>query len=273
MLYISDLDGTLLDNEGNLTDFTKKAIRQFIEYGGKFTIASARSIFTAGNFIEQLGIEVPVILRNGAFIYDPKTRKAMDSKLMSGNELIDVMEFFSMRNVHPILHHIEDGEFRVDYTGIHNYGEEHYFESRKKEGDARLRLSGGYDSRACSQCISICLIDENDKLEKMHRELQEGPGREFIIHRYIDNYSNHTWLEVNHRQAEKGYASRKLLELTGEYEYTAFGDNINDIGMLDGASEAYIPDNSYLAEYRYPYKRIVSNDDDGVARFLNCIKL
>jgi hypothetical protein len=268
MLYISDLDGTLLDSKGMLTDFTIKTVREFIDDGGLFTIASARSIFTAGDFIRQLGIRIPVILRNGAFIYEPESGKVIESRLMSHGELYDVMEFFLERDVHPILHHIENGEFRVDYTGIHNYGEEHYFETRKREGDKRLRIIDGYDRTVCEQCISICIIDENEKLKKMHRELTDGPGREFIVHRYIDNYSNHTWLEVNHRLAAKGFASAKLLELTGEKEYTAFGDNINDVEMLDGASAAFIPERSYLADYGYSYSRIAPNDEDGVAHFL-----
>ena len=273
MLYISDLDGTLLDKSGLLSEFSINTIRKFIKKGGKFTIASARSIFTAGEFMEQLGIQIPVILRNGAFIYEPVTKKAIESKLMSRIELSEVMKFFLCRDVHPILHHIEDGEFRVDYTGIHNYGEEHYFETRKKEGDKRLRMISGYDPEVCTQCISICIIDDNEKLEKLHKELVEGPGREFIIHRYIDNYSNHTWLEVNHRQAGKGYAAHKLLEITGEKDYIAFGDNINDIEMLEGAMKAFIPEDSYLAEYGYPYNLIPSNDEDGVARFLEAISI
>ncbi len=273
MLYISDLDGTLLDNKGFLSDFTTKTIRRFIDRGGKFTIASARSIFTAADFITQLGIRIPVILRNGAFIYEPETKNILDSKLMNKAELTEVMSFLSMKDVHPILHHIEDGEFKVDYTGIHNYGEEHYFEGRKKDGDTRLRLMSDYDKAVCSKCISICIIDKNEKLEQLHRELEEGPGKDFIIHRYIDNYSNHTWLEVNHRQAAKGFASLELLGYTGENEYTAFGDNINDIGMLDTASVAYIPENSYLALNGFPYIHISSNNEDGVAKFLDNITI
>jgi len=269
MLYISDLDGTLLDSNGELTDYSVDTIRKFIDEGGLFTIATARSVFTAERFIRQLGISLPVILRNGAFIYEPGNFEILHSNLLGGHELENIMEFFLHRDLHPILHHIENGEFRVDYTGIYNYGEEHYFDSRKKEDDRRLRIIDGYDETPCSDCISICIIDDNDKLRIIHDELDEGPGNNFMIHRYIDTYSNHTWLEISHREATKGNACRNLIEITESKYYTAFGDNINDLDMLKNAEKAYIPENSHLAAAGFDFEQIASNDEDGVASFIS----
>ncbi len=52
----------------------------------------------------------------------------------------------------------------------------------------------------------------------------------------------------------------------GEAEYIAFGDNINDIGMLENSSIAYMPENSYLAKAGYNYKKTKPIDDDGVVK-------
>ena len=54
MIYISDLDGTLLNSKGELSDKTAEIINKLIKDGMHFTIATARSIYTASDFIKKL---------------------------------------------------------------------------------------------------------------------------------------------------------------------------------------------------------------------------
>ena len=46
-LYVSDLDGTLLNSDTKLSDKTKKIINQLVKNGMNFTFATARSITSA----------------------------------------------------------------------------------------------------------------------------------------------------------------------------------------------------------------------------------
>ena len=64
-LYISDLDGTLLDNDARLSDFTAEAINKLIMQGMNFTFATARSVYSAKPITSKLNISVPCILMNG----------------------------------------------------------------------------------------------------------------------------------------------------------------------------------------------------------------
>ena len=71
------MDGTLLPENKILSDRDKSAIKQFRKDGGKFTIATGRTLQSAEKYIKELEIELPVILYNGSLIYDTHTDDVM----------------------------------------------------------------------------------------------------------------------------------------------------------------------------------------------------
>lgn len=77
IFLITDMDGTLLPENKILSDRDKSAIKQFIKDGGKFTIATGRTLQSAEKYIKELEIELPVILYNGSLIYDTHTDDVM----------------------------------------------------------------------------------------------------------------------------------------------------------------------------------------------------
>ncbi|WP_026487423.1 Cof-type HAD-IIB family hydrolase [Caldanaerobius polysaccharolyticus] len=81
-MVIADIDGTLVDDNRMITPVTKKAVMEFREKGGIFTIATGRGIDSASPFIQELHIDVPVILFNGCMIYHPQTGKIMYSEFL-----------------------------------------------------------------------------------------------------------------------------------------------------------------------------------------------
>ena len=74
---ITDLDGTLLPNNKILSDIDKNAIHKFVQDGGKFTIATGRTLQSTQRYIDELEIEMPVIMYNGSLIYDNTEKKVL----------------------------------------------------------------------------------------------------------------------------------------------------------------------------------------------------
>ncbi|MCD7873365.1 MAG: HAD family hydrolase, partial [Clostridiales bacterium] len=68
ILYISDLDGSLMNSSGKISNFSVSAINKLIERGINFSFATARSGYTAFPITEKININMPVIIYNGAFI-------------------------------------------------------------------------------------------------------------------------------------------------------------------------------------------------------------
>ncbi|MEN0068129.1 MAG: HAD hydrolase family protein, partial [Myxococcota bacterium] len=68
-LYVSDLDGTLLDREGQLSPTTRASLRALLERGLCFTIATARSVVSVRERFD-LPLALPLVTANGTFVDD-----------------------------------------------------------------------------------------------------------------------------------------------------------------------------------------------------------
>jgi len=69
-LYISDLDGTLLNSRKQISEFTKETLNVLIDNDVHFSVATARTAASSVKILSGLQLNVPVILMNGVAIYD-----------------------------------------------------------------------------------------------------------------------------------------------------------------------------------------------------------
>lgn len=70
VVLISDMDGTLLNSQKKITDTDRNAIERFMKLGGKFTIATGRTIQSFEQYGGMLDLRMPLIMYNGAAIFD-----------------------------------------------------------------------------------------------------------------------------------------------------------------------------------------------------------
>ena len=73
ILYVTDLDGTLLNQKDRINEKSLEIINGLVEEGMLFTYATARSLVSASVVTEGLTTKIPVIAYNGAFIFQPDT--------------------------------------------------------------------------------------------------------------------------------------------------------------------------------------------------------
>ena len=73
-LFAFDLDGTLLDSEGQLPLATLDFLNT-LRAKARFTLVTGRSLFSARPYIEALGIEIPVVLYHGAVVFSYKGKE------------------------------------------------------------------------------------------------------------------------------------------------------------------------------------------------------
>lgn len=76
--YITDLDGTLLTSEQKLTDYTVQVITQALDQGALISYATARGYVSAARVVTQIPWRHPLILYNGALIYDGINGRVID---------------------------------------------------------------------------------------------------------------------------------------------------------------------------------------------------
>ncbi|MCC8022825.1 MAG: HAD family hydrolase, partial [Clostridiales bacterium] len=69
-IYVTDLDGTLLNSRTQLSETARKLLRELIDKGMNFTYATARSRNSAKRLLGDLTITLPVIVHNGVFVME-----------------------------------------------------------------------------------------------------------------------------------------------------------------------------------------------------------
>lgn len=67
-LYVSDLDGTLLQSNERTSDYTNRTINRLVKKGMLFSYATARSYQTSHKVTQGLEAKIPLIVYNGAMI-------------------------------------------------------------------------------------------------------------------------------------------------------------------------------------------------------------
>lgn len=75
VIIMTDLDGTLLDDNKKVSDKDLAAIDEFRKGGGIFTVATGRGVAMARRVVDMLEIDAPCVIFNGAAVYDFRVKR------------------------------------------------------------------------------------------------------------------------------------------------------------------------------------------------------
>ena len=82
MLYVSDLDGTLLNSDALLNKDVPERLNRLIDKGLCFTVATARTYATVNSIVKDVHLTYPMILMNGVMIYDPVSKSCINAEII-----------------------------------------------------------------------------------------------------------------------------------------------------------------------------------------------
>ena len=262
ILYVSDLDGTLLRSNQTTSDYTNHIINSLTEEGVVFSYATARSIYSSSKVTEGLDAKIPVITYNGAFIVDNVTREVINANYLDNNVYTLLQELFS-EGIYPIVYSIIDGRERFSY-----YPEKSakgIVEFVALRNDERKRIVHSQEELIEGNIFYITCIEAPEKIKPFYEKYKE------LYHCVYqrDIYSGEQWLEFMSKNATKASAIQRLKQITKSDYVIAFGDGINDLEMFEIADESYAMENAVPELKAIATKVIGSNDMDGVAYWLS----
>lgn len=233
-IILSDMDGTLLNSEKKISDTDRKAIEKFISLGGKFTVATGRTIQTFAQYQRMLNLQMPVIMYNGAMIYDYSAEKVLYSQSLpdiSRKMITKVMSF---------MYYDCGGEvLRTDGT---------YVFSNTTYENLHTVLCG-----IEPEYMDINEIPDGDWLkvlfalapERLH--LLEDKIKRMGYYEYADFVrSSDIFLEMLPKGISKGSALNEYRKLAGmeDFTFVAIGDFDNDVEMIAAADIGVCPANA-----------------------------
>lgn len=265
-IYISDLDGTLLNSKPCLSRNTIKIVNNLIKQGMLFSIATARSYTSACDLIKPLKFNIPVILHNGVFIYDVDKKNNIVSNYVNREIAYEILNISEENGVYPFLYTLtQESEPKVYYKSSISQGQRDYINERIKAGDRRFHLVNSYKEAGNENIISIVSIGDNS-LEPLYKKLKSA--YEMYYNYSIDIYSKFYWLEITNPKANKRDSVKLLKEYTNSDEVICFGDNLNDILMFEASDYKYAVNNACPEIKKYATEIIGNNNEDGVAEHL-----
>lgn len=272
-LFVSDLDGTLLNSQQQLSDRSATLINQAIEQGLQFTYATARSLASSRFVLDQLSISQPIVLYNGAQIYCPQTKRYLQNNHVEAADVEVVMSLIKAANLSPVVHGVDStGEMRVYFQSINDASTQQWMNSRLANGDKRFRATTDFAELADTQVIEIMAVAEHDKLAALTSALDALPNLHYHLSEDV-YYPGYFWLEVLHAKANKGDALQQLKALTGINSTTCFGDNLNDLPMFTIANTAIATANAVEQTKTSACQVIAHHNDDAVAEYLATLNL
>lgn len=267
-LYISDLDGTLLDSSQRLDAKVETGLNELIGSGRlDFTVATARSLASAWPIIGGLGFRLPLIFHNGAVVHDPVTGTNIRETVLDEDAAGMALETALSFGLHPILYRYDPaGGNKIHYTGMHNKGERDYLQKRLEAKDPRFALREAGDGYPRGPAFLLVLIEEKERLDPAYLHFSQDPR--LHCHYTQDIYSKYQWLELSHPEANKRSAAEFLRARLGADRIVAFGDNLNDLPLLEAADEFYAVRNAVPELIARSSGVIGANDEGGVLGFL-----
>lgn len=264
-LYVTDLDGTLLNSSDKISQYSIQTINGLVAKGMQFTYATARSLVSASVVAKGLATTIPVIAYNGALIINPDTGEVLSSLSFTEEEAAYVSGVLREHGANPLVYAYVDGVERVSYVaGRENEGIRRYLDVRK--GDRRFRPLADETCLYQGDIFYFTCIADREELLSLYEIFSKDERFRCTLQQEL--YRSEYFLEIMPKKASKAEAIKRLKEIWQCDRVVSFGDAVNDIPMFEISDECYAVANAVPELKAYATGVIASNDEDGVAKWL-----
>jgi Cof subfamily protein (haloacid dehalogenase superfamily) len=270
-LFVSDLDGTLLQPDGQLSEFGRATLADLTARGVPFTVASGRSFASIRRALGQARLNLPVISSDGALISSFDSPAPLHLFSMDDEPLDQLLTELATEGYSPILD-VWDGSSNFMLSeGPTNPVMQWYHDHRGCEEFYRWRHEPTPVRPEGSQVISITLLDRPEWLEPLKEDLEDRYGDRFKIdYMVFKDVEDGAALWVQHFDARKENALAVLGKMLGYQgsEVVVFGDELNDLGMFGREWHAVAVGNA-REELKGRAREIIGHHaDDAVLKYI-----
>lgn len=270
-VFVSDLDGTLLNKSAVLSDFTVKTLNDCIQSGLKFTIATARTIESVRYIMKDIPLSLPMILMNGVLLFDPLTQKCTQIFFVSKDDYLFCVDKIRETDAGAFAYTIENNSsLMTHYETLKTPYMQEFFDERQQKYHKPFNQVENIENLSdgsWGETIYLTLLDVREKLDPVYEAVKTRAGLETAY--YADIYSDGLWyLEIFSSRATKKNAAIELRRQTNASTMVGFGDNFNDLPMFEACDVKVAVANAKADVINAADIVIASNNDDGVAKFL-----
>lgn len=253
-LIAVDLDGTLFHTDHQISTRTLEAMSSVVELGHSVVVITGRSAHTAAPRLRSMPACARIVCSNGAYEYDRENQTVLDSNRITALNAVAIQR--------RILERLPDASFGWESTSGIRYEDKF---TEEAGGAHTLEQGGTSESIGQLDLYKLFVRTPEKKGGILANSLTELFGSEIEV-----SSSGVPFVEITAAGTNKGTALAKIAsELGFKRDCTiAFGDNLNDVPMLQWSGESVAMGNAAPELQSIANAYALSNAEDGVARYL-----
>lgn len=263
-LWISDLDGTLLSKDKHISDYTKKVLNDAMKGGLAFSIATARTPATVVDLLKDVQLSVPVVVMNGAAIYNMKTFTYEHVTYLESEMVQVIRDVLEEHNQPAFTYCIDHNELVAYHETFTNDAQRKFYEER--QNNPRKRFVEGRAPKDAGIAYFV-VIGGKDTVRTIYETLKAYDKVSQVFYEDIYNKGVY-YLEIYSDLVSKASAIKYLQEQYHYDKLICFGDNYNDVEMFKMADEGYAVANAVEKIKDMSTSVIGHHDEEGVAKFI-----
>ncbi len=279
-LIAIDLDGTLLNSYGIVSERNKLALMKAREQGAEIVIASGRSTNSVKNIANDLVICNYIICGNGSLIYDLQKDEIIYDKFIDKKKVLQIIEICEQNSIYYNIY----TENMVIAKTLNNNVLFYHQENASKPDNKKTKINlvqniYEYVEKLENQNILKITVSDNDSIifNGIIRKLREikdidvldvaHMSRKVIKNGTEEVSLEYFYTEITSKNVDKWFAIEYLINKLDikKDEVMTIGDNVNDKIMIENAGCGVSMGNSapYIKEIADMV--VADNNQDGVA--------
>ena len=266
-LFVTDLDGTLLQPDVTVSDRSFRILSELLRQGLPLTVATARTSFSVLPILRGLPFRLPLILQNGSVLHDPVTNRIVHAAVIPQDAFRKVLLLFTEYGFNGFVFCVPEDQLECCYTELTTEHMKRYYAERKLKYEKPFRQVAALSELCDMNPVFMSLNAPPERLDPLYRDLKQLSG--ISVAYYRDVYEPDIWyLEVSAPDASKYHGICRLREMTGAKTVTGFGDNHNDIPLFR-ACDTKIAVGNAADELKALADTVIGrNTEDAVAEYL-----
>ena len=272
-LYVTDLDGTLLNDERLVTEKSASLINDAIKYGAYFSVATARTPVTVSELLSEIKTNMPYVVMTGSALWNPNDNTYSEVKSLSMKKASCITEIFTRNNVPALVYCLYNNEIHLYRLLDSDYSdkEKEFVDCKRNKKNKVIHIDeNGYSEipEKWNTLIFFLSIQPQESIDKVREELNQISDIDILEYKDSD-FPGLVFLEIRKSGVSKESAISYLKEKYGFDRVIVFGDNKNDIPMFKIADLGVAVDNAIPELKDIADVIIGNNNEDSVARMIH----
>lgn len=264
-LFITDMDGTLLNEHSKVSPTSAKIISDLSRQGALITVATARTPATVEPLLEDTYTSLPAIVMTGAAMWDRNNRSYVNTHPFDGDADRKLLAVMRSEGIEPFVYTFFDGDplLHVFRNSPLSDNDIRFMDERRVSGLKEFHIDrpmpeGGHTMLLFAMGPRERIFAAADKIRAL---------RICSVSAFTDIFGEDTGiLELFAPGVSKASAVQALKSQTGADRLIVYGDNLNDLPMMAVADESVAVANA-LPEVKAAATRVIGpNTADAVAR-------